>query len=211
MAPCFTPARGAGGSVYYQAYNREMTRGFIDDCAAWAEDIHKAAVKIGEVLIEDGERSVQAYRIAMKAGHEILAMTSAPRAFRSKGKPGDLAIIDEAAFVDNLPEGLEGRPCLPNLVAAGAHIISTHNGEANPFAALCRDIGDGVQPGSLHRVTLRQALDDGLYKRIAAISGEEWSAQAEAAWEAEVRAQYGVHAGEELDCEPASGAGAWLA
>ena len=144
------------------------------------------------------------------SGREIVAMTSAPRAFRSKGRPGDLAIVDEAAFVDNLGEVLKA--ALAFRVWGGrAHIISTHNGEANAFAALCRDIRDGVQPGSLHRVTLREALADGLYRRICEVAGNTWSAEAEAQWQADLRAEYGVHAGEELDCEPASGAGAWLA
>ena len=168
------------------------------------------AAAIGETLIGEGDKAVKAFRIVLASGREIVAMTSAPRAFRSKGRPGDLGIIDEAAFVDNLGEVLKA--ALAFRVWGGrAHIISTHNGEANPFAALCRDIRDGVQPGSLHRVTLAGALADGLYRRICEITGDSWSAEGEARWQADLRAEYGVHAGEELDCLPASGAGAWLA
>ena len=199
-----------GGNVYYQAYNQDMTRGFIDDCAGWARTLQFGSHKVRETLIEDGERAVKAFRIGMAVGHEIVAMTSAPRAFRSRGRPGDLAIVDEAAFVDDLGEVLKA--ALAFRVWGGrAHVISTHNGEASPFAALCRDIRDGVQPGSLHRVTLAQALADGLYRRICSVAGKPWSAEAEAAWVAGLRAEYGMHAGEELDCEPAAGAGAWLA
>ena len=84
-------------------------------------------------------RAVRAFRIAFASGNEILAMTSAPRAFRSKGRPGDLAIVDEAAFVDDLGEVLKA--ALAFRVWGGrAHVISTHNGESNPFAdALPRD------------------------------------------------------------------------
>ena len=198
------------GNVYYQAYNQDMTRGFIDDCAGWARSLQVGAETVGETLIEDGDRAVKAFRIGMASGREIVAMTSAPRAFRSKGRPGDLGIIDEAAFVDDLGEVLKA--ALAFRVWGGrAHIISTHNGEANPFATLCRDIRDGAQPGSLHRVTLAAALADGLYRRICEITGEPWSVEAEARWQADLRAEYGVHAGEELDCVPASGSGAWLA
>ena len=199
-----------GGNVYYQAYSREMTRGFIEDCAGWARALQLGAEAIGETLIGEGDKAVKAFRIALASGREIVAMTSAPRAFRSKGRPGDLAIVDEAAFVDNLAEVLKA--ALAFRVWGGrAHIISTHNGEANPFAALCRDIRDGVQPGSLHRVTLADALADGLYRRICEITGDSWSAEGEVRWQADLRAEYGVHAGEELDCVPSSGAGAWLA
>ncbi len=199
-----------GGNVYYQAYNQEMTRGFIGDCAGWAKGLQIGADAVGETLVEDGDRSVQAFRIAMASGREIVAMTSAPRAFRSRGRPGDLAIVDEAAFVDDLGEVIKA--ALAFRVWGGrAHLISTHNGEANPFAALCRDIRDGVRPGSLHRVTLTDALAAGLYRRICEIAGDTWSAEAEAEWEAALRAEYGAHAGEELDCIPSAGAGAWLA
>ncbi len=90
-------------------------------------------------------------------------------------------------------------------------IISTHNGEASPFATLCRDIREGRQPGSLHRVTLADALAQGLYGHIAALTGQPDTPAAEAAWEAAIRAQYGRFAAEELDCIPSAGGGAWIA
>ena len=198
----------ACGNVYYQAYNREMTRGFIADCADWARELQLAADARGETLVDEG-RGIHAFRIAFASGREILAMTSAPRAFRSRGRPGDLAIVDEAAFVDDLGQVLKA--ALAFRVWGGrAHVISTHNGEANPFATLCRDLREGARPGSLHRITLKEALAEGLFRKIAAAQDRSWSAEAEAAWEAEIRAEYGSHATEELDCIPAAGAGAWL-
>ena len=202
--------RATGGNVYYQAYSLEMTRGFIEDCAGWARKLEKGAGVLGETLVRDGGRAVRAFRIAFESRHEILAMTSAPRAFRSKGRPGDLAIVDEAAFVDDLDAVLKA--ALAFRVWGGrAHVISTHNGEANPFALLCRDLREGARPGSLHRVTLKEALAQGLYRKIVKAQSGPWTAAAEAAWEADLRAEYGRHAGEELDCIPAAGSGAWLA
>ena len=198
-----------GGNVYYQAYNREMTRGFIEDCAGWARALQVGADTLGETLVDDGGRSVYVFRIAFASGHEILAMTSAPRAFRSRGRPGDLAIIDEAAFVDDLGQVLKSAMAF-RVWGGRAHVISSHNGEANPFATLCRDLRDGAQPGSLHRITLKGALDQGLFRRIATAQGQPPTDEAKAAWEAALRAEYGTHAGEELDCIPAAGAGAWL-
>ena len=199
-----------GGNVYYQAYNLEMTRGFIEDCAGWAQRLQSKAGALGETLMEQEGRAVRAFRIAFPSGNEILAMTSAPRAFRSKGRPGDLAIVDEAAFVDDLGEVLKA--ALAFRVWGGrAHVISTHNGEANPFATLCREIGEGARPGTLHRTTLKEALAQGLFRRIVEEQSRPWSAAAEAEWEGALRAEYGAHAGEELDCIPTAGGGAWLA
>ena len=197
-----------GGNVYYQAYNREMTRGFIEDCAGWARELQLAMGASGETLVNEG-RGIQTFRIAFASGREILAMTSAPRAFRSRGRPGDLAIVDEAAFVDDLGEVLKA--ALAFRVWGGrAHVISTHNGEANPFATLCRDLRERARPGSLHRITLKEALAQGLFRKIAQAKGQPWSAGAEAEWEGALRAEYVSHSGEELDCIPAAGAGAWL-
>ena len=198
------------GNVYYQSYNKDMTRGFIDDCAEWAETLDAGAAAVGETLIRDGARDVQAFRLELASGKEVLAMTSAPRAFRSKGRPGDVAVIDEAAFVDDLEEVLKAALAFRQW-GGRVHVLSTHNGEASPFAALVRDIRERVRPGSLHTVTLKQAIAEGLYMRICQVTGQAWSRQSEAAWEAALRAGYGIHAAEELDCIPSAGAGAWLA
>ena len=199
------------GNVYYQAYDKEMTRGFIDDCAWWAEELDKVTVAaVDESIIDLGDKTaVQTFRLRLRTGREILSMTSAPRAFRSKGRPGDLGIIDEAAFVDNLDEVLKA--ALAFLTWGGRiHVISTHNGEASPFNILLRDVRDGRQPGSIHTTTFRTAIDEGLCRRIFEITGREWSAEAEAEWEAGIRRTYGHRGAEELDCIPSAGSGAWL-
>jgi len=194
------------GSVYYQSYEKEMTRGFIDDAAGWARRLQIGASAVGETIVEDE----QAFRIAMASGKEILAMSSAPRAFRSKGRPGDRAIIDEAGHVDDIEEVLAA--ALAFLMWGGsAHIFSTHFGDANPFNGLVRDIRDGVRPGSLHRVTFADAVADGLCRRVFEVTHREWSQRAEAEWVAGIRAFYGARAEEELDCIPSAGFGAFLA
>ena len=198
------------GDVYYQSYSHDMARGFISDAAEWAESLNLVFESLGEVLIDiEDAKAVQAFRIVLANGRTINALASSPRAWRSKGRPGDLAIIDEAAFCDDLAEVLKA--VMATLVWGGrVRIISTHNGEANPFAALVRDIRDGKQPGSLHTVAFKGALAEGLYKRICVITGRRWTEEGERQWEAAIRAQYGSAAEQELDCVPSAGTGAWL-
>ncbi|MDE0203200.1 MAG: hypothetical protein OXK73_12290 [Rhodospirillaceae bacterium] len=198
------------GNVTYQSYDKEMTRGFIDDCAEWAEHLDFEAGGIGESVLDFGDsKAVQVFRIQLASGKTITSMTSAPRALRSKGRPGDRAIVDEAAFVDDLEEVLKA--ALAFLTWGGrVHVISTHNGEASPFNLLLRDVRDDKQPGSVHTITFRQAIDDGLGRRIFEVTGREWSPEAEAAWEAGIRSTYGHRGEEELDCIPSAGSGAWL-
>ncbi len=203
---------GAGaGDVYYQSYARDMTRGFVDDCAAWAEALQVGAAAVGETLIDLGDgASVQAFRLRLASGRHIDAMSSSPRGFRGKGRPGDRAVLDEAAFVDDLDEVLKAALAV-RMWGGHVHVISTHNGEASAFNALVRDVRDGAVPGALHSAPLRTALDEGLYRRICAVTGDAWTPAAEVAWEAQLRAEYGHRAAEELDCIPAAGSGAWLA
>ena len=201
---------GAGsGHVFYQSYNREQARDWIGDAADWARALKAGAAAIGEVLL-DADEAIAAYQIPFPSGKTITALSSAPRALRGKGRPGDRAIIDEAAWIDNLSEVLTAALAF-RAWGGDVRVISTHHGVGSAFAALCRDVTEGRVPGRLHTVTLRDALDDGLHRRICQVTGQAWSPAAEAAWEAELRAQYGARAAEELDCLPAAGGGAWLA
>ena len=202
-------AGAGGGNVYYQSYALDMTRGFIHDAAEWARVLQVGADAVGETLVELEDEKIPAFRLPLASGKEIVAMTSAPRAFRSKGRPGDRAIVDEAAFVDDLAEVLKAAMAF-RIWGGDVHILSTHNGEASPFNTLVQDVREERRPGSLHTVTFADAIEAGLGRRRFEVLGLGWSLEAEAAWAAETRAEYGEGAAEELDCVPSAGAGAWL-
>ena len=200
-----------GGDTTYQSYARDMTAGWIGDCQHWASDLQAVAGEVGERLIADEDgRERTLYSIRMASGQTIESVTAAPRQFRSRGRPGDVAIIDEAALVDDLAEVLKAAMAY-RIWGGRVHVISTPKGVGGPFHRLCEEIADGSRPGSLHTVTLADALADGLYRRICEVTGQPWSPEAEAEWERDLRAQYGEDAAEELDCIPADGAGRWLA
>ncbi|MYE02052.1 MAG: hypothetical protein F4Y03_12400 [Alphaproteobacteria bacterium] len=197
------------GNVYYQSYDKDMTAGFIGDCAEWADYLDQAVGEIVEgAFVEDG-KDVKTYSIRFASGKTITAMTSAPRQFRSKGRPGDLGIIDEAAFIDDLDEVLKAAVAF--LFWGGRiHVMSTHNGEANAFNQLCEDIHKGKQPGSLHKVTFDEAVADGVAVRSLEVQGKAATAAAVDEWIAQIRHTYRHNAAEELDCEPSAGAGTFL-
>lgn len=206
--------KAAGGmDVMYISYSQEMTREFIDACAMWARAFAQAAVALDEILFEDTDpahpeetRQIQAFRIRLASGFEILALSSAPRTLR--GKQGAV-IIDEAAFVDNLKELLKA--ALAFLMWGGQVIVcSTHNGADNEFNVLVQDIFHERRPGKHLRIDFDQALLDGLYQRICLVRGREWSPEGEAEWRQEIIDFYGDGADEELFCIPSMGSGAWL-
>lgn len=200
--------KSAGGmDVFYIAYEKEMTREFIDTCADWARMFNKMASSIEETFWEgDDDRQILAFRIKFASGFEIVALSSKPRGLR--GRQG-YVILDEAAFHDQLPEVLKAAMAL--LIWGGkVLVISTHNGVDNPYNQLVEDARAGRKPYALVRVTLDDALADGLYRRICLVRGIAWSAEAEAEWRASILAQYGDDADEELFCIPAQNAGSWI-
>ena len=203
-------SRAAGGmDVFYMGYNLEMAREFIDYCAEHAQVMQGVTGTVREDFFADPDRpekDIKVFRIDFASGHKVLALPSMPRALR--GMQG-LVILDEAAFHDDLEDLLKAAMAL--LMWGGrVLIISTHNGDQNPFNGLVTDIRSGRSPYHLIRITLDDAISEGIYRKIAAAKGEDYSPQAERAWRDEIYAFYGDKADEELDCIPSPTSGAYL-
>lgn len=202
--------KSAGGqNVYYIAYNQDMTVEYIQACAMWARAFNRAASEVEEGLWEDDEadKHIKTFTIRFPAsGHRIVALTSRPSNLR--GRQGTI-VIDEAAFHEDLKELLKAAMAM--LIWGGrVRVISTHNGIENPFNELVQDIRAGKRRGSVHRLSFREAVTDGLYRRVCLRLGKAWSAEDEARWVQEVYEFYGDGADEELDCVPKNGGGAYL-
>jgi phage FluMu gp28-like protein len=204
-----------GMDTFYIGYNKDMAQEYIDDCAKWARQYHKIAVAVEEVIFKNEGRDgkdIMAFRINFASGHKILALSSRPANLR--GKQGKI-VIDEAAFHDDLAGLLKA--ALAMLIWGGrVEVISTHNGDDNPFNELVTDIRAGKKRYSLHRTTIDDALTQGLYQRICLTLGGKGPQAGtpvplgEAAWRQELFDLYGDDAEEELLCIPASSAGAYL-
>ncbi|WP_336800646.1 hypothetical protein [Kaistia sp. MMO-174] len=204
--------KSAGGmDTLYLGYNLDMAREFIDTCAMWARAFAPACSEVQEFLFTEkdekgADRAIQAFRINFASGFEIVALSSKPRSLR--GRQG-YVILDEFAFHDDAEELLKAAMAL--LIWGGkVLVISTHNGEDNPFNQLIQEIRSGRRPGYVMRCTFDDALEQGLYQRICLVTGKTWSPEAEAEWRANIRASYGDAAGEELDCIPSQGSGVYL-
>ena len=182
-------ASAEGANVYYISYNKEMTQGFIQDCANWAKAFNAAAGQIEESVLQEEDKQILSFTINFDSGHKIQAFTSNPRNLRSKGRPGERLVIDEAAFVDDIKELLKAAMAM-TMWGGQIRIISTHNGEDNPFNELINDVRAGRYPYSLHRVDFDDALRDGLYRKICAVNKKPWTLEGEAIWREEIIARY---------------------
>lgn len=200
-----------GADTLYIGYSEDMTREFIDDCAMWAREFNDVVTASGEVMFDDtdanGEtRQIKAFRIDFASGYKILALSSRPRSIR--GKQG-LVIIDEAAFHDDLAGLLKA--ALAMLVWGGrVMILSSHNGEDNPFNLLVKEIRAGKFPYAMFRTTFRDAIAAGLYRRVCLRKGVEWSQASENQYVETIYDFYGDNASEELDVIPSAGSGVYL-
>lgn len=196
-------------NVYYMGYDYEMAREFIQYVGEWAKKIGETVSELEEYVFKDPEKpdkDIKAFRVTFANGREVVALPSVARAFR--GKQG-LVIIDEAAFHDDLAEVLKSAFAL--LIWGGkVIIISTHNGDDNPFNELIKDIRGGKKPYKLLRCTFDDALEKGLYKRICQKQNEPWSLEKEQSWRKSIMDFYGDDADEELFCIPSKGTGAYL-
>jgi phage FluMu gp28-like protein len=195
-----------GSDWWYIGYNKDMALEFVEAAAGWVQYFRPAARAIEQIAVADDDKDILAYRIRFASGHKIVALSSRPSNLR--GKQG-VAVIDEAAFHDELAELLKAAVAL-TMWGGRVHVISTHDGAANPFNQLVIDIRAGRKPYSLHRTTLDDALGHGLYRAICAASGADWNDAAEHAWRAQLMAEYGSDAEEELLCIPSSAGGVFL-
>lgn len=200
--------RSAGGqNCYYLGYNKDMTVEFIQACAMWARAYSLAADEMEEGIWQDGDKEIKTYIIRFpNSGFRIEALTSRPSNLR--GRQGRV-ILDEAAFHEDLDELLKSAMAL--LIWGGCvRVISTHDGEDNPFNGLIKEIRAGKRKGYVFRSTFKEAVEQGLYQRVCLRKGIEYSKSTEEEWVNDVYSFYGDDANEELDVIPSKGGGKWL-
>ncbi len=208
--------RSDGGSdIYYIGDTKEKGLEFVGYCAHMAKVM---AMKMADgwagievFLFEDQQpdgstRMINAYRIRFASGFKIVALSSNPANIR--GLQG-IVIIDEAAFHANVQAVIDA--CNALLIWEGRiRIISTHNGETNPFNELIKDSRAGQNAYKVFHVTFDDAVANGLYERVCYVKGKTPTPEAKKEWYQRVRKSYGTNLQamrEELDAIPREGSG----
>lgn len=206
-ADCALTAAASGGmDCWIVSVNEDSAREFIGDVAYWSKVYQLAASQLEQVAIRDESKDILSFRINYASGKRVTALSSRPSNLR--GKRGKV-VIDEFAFHDDPGELMKAALAL--LMWGGqVSIFSTHNGVESEFSQLIGDIRAGKKPYSLHRVTLDDALAEGLYKRIALKLGLPATVEAERKWKDELLARYGSDADEELFCVPSRSGGIYF-
>lgn len=200
------PAHG-WTNTYYMSFNKDNCRQYIEDAGEWAKKLcsKNLGFAVSEIeekeepLLEDPDRSITTYRISFSSGAEIMGLPGVSRSLRSK--QGNV-VIDEAAFFDDLESVMQAAKALV-IWGGRIRVISTHNGDDNPFNILIKDIRSGKETEwSLHRITFRESIEQGLFRRICLTQGKEWSEEAEKEFVERIYRIYSNNPDEELDVIP---------
>ncbi|ELE1675553.1 terminase family protein [Salmonella enterica] len=206
------PKIRGGRNVFYVGSKQEMALEYISACALFARAFNQLAqADVYEQTFWDSEKKeeILTYMIRFpNSSFKIQALSSRPSNLR--GLQGDV-VIDEAAFHESLDELLKAAMAL-TMWGARVRIISTHNGVDNLFNQYIQEAREGRKDYSVHRITLDDAISDGLYKRICYVTGQAWSPQAEKKWRDDLykNAPSKEDAAEEYGCVPKKSGGAYI-
>ncbi|MCU7934127.1 MAG: hypothetical protein KZQ99_04510 [Candidatus Thiodiazotropha sp. (ex Dulcina madagascariensis)] len=211
-----------GMNQFYMGYNQGMAAENIGDAAFWAKayglalseiDVrrhreHLVQTDVSGKVVRNETKDITTYKIQLDSGHIYEALSSNP--YNWRGRQGH-ARIDEAEFHTNLDQVIEG--ALAYLMWGGrVSIASTVLHEDSLFWQYVREIQAGKLDWSLHRVTLDDALRDGLYKRICLVTRKVWNEEAEGTWREKLINRYPdkASADAELFCIPKKGSGIYF-
>jgi phage FluMu gp28-like protein len=195
--------------VWFSSADESAAKEYILYVAQWARILNIAAQDLGETVISKND-DIKALTVQFATGRRINALSSNPKAFRSKG--GKL-VLDEFAFhADQEAMWKAARP----IITWGypVRIISTYNGKGNRYYRMVSDakkaIAEGRKPTwSLHTTTLIDAVNDGLADRIL---GRKLTQAERQAWIDAEREACGDEDTwqQEYMCNPIDEASAWL-
>lgn len=206
------PRSRGGCNTFYVGSKQEMALEYIAACALFAKAFNELAeADVYEQTFWDSgkKEEILAYMIRFpKSGRKIQALSSRPSNLR--GLQGDV-VIDEAAFHESLEELLKAALAL-TMWGNKVRLISTHNGVDNAFNTYIQDAREGRKDYSIHRITLDDAIAEGLYKRICFVTNQQWSPEAQTQWRDKLykNAPNIESAEEEYGCVPKKSGGNYL-
>lgn len=166
-----TLARVEGKGDYWHS-SADMTASgeFIQECKGWAEMINAVATVSEAPEVIDEENDISAFVMRFANGRKIVAGSSNPKFFRSKG---GAAGLDEYAFHRDGRQLFKAAHATAMFWGYPLRIWSTHNGPASYFNQLIQQAktidpktGKPRLKASLHRVTVIDAVEQGIVERI---------------------------------------------
>ncbi len=148
-------------AVWYSSADESAAREYIAHCRHWVRALQAVAEFVGASLYE-GEDALKQFVIEFANGTKIHALSSNPKALRSKGGK---VVLDEFAFHEH-PDELWAAAKPVATWGYPLRIISTHNGRRCRFYKFIEAVRNGELPWSLHTTPLEDAVEAGLVDKI---------------------------------------------
>jgi phage FluMu gp28-like protein len=146
--------------VWFSSADESAAKEYINYCLLWVE-IFSAAANADETVLNE-KKPVSALELHFAGRRKITALTSNPKAFRSKGGK---VVLDEFAHHDDASALWKAaRPVIT--WGAPLRILSTHNGKLSLFYRFVESIKAQRLDWSLHSTNIFQAAEQGLIDRI---------------------------------------------
>lgn len=149
-------------SVWFSSSDESAAKEYIEYCQDWGELFEKACIVAKET--EQIERETVT-TLVFKNKTKIVALSSNPKAFRSKGGK---VVLDEFAFHDNADELWKAaKPSITSMKGMfPLRIISTHNGTNCKYYQFLQDVKAGKLPWKHHYCDILKAVDQGYVDKI---------------------------------------------
>lgn len=161
-------AHDARMDVWVSSRDETQAQVYLQHCRTWTKVLKVVATDLGQVLI-DREKDLSAFALRFANDRRIYALSSNPDAI--VGKTGHIKLDEFALHRDQQAVYSLAHPC--TLWNGTLAIISTHRGLQTFFYQLLEQIKHGGNPYrfSHHRVSLQDAIADGLAEKINSVSG----------------------------------------
>lgn len=148
-------------AVWFSSSDETAAKEYIEYSKFWLSLLNIVANDLGEVVLES-DRSVKTHSIQLVNGTRINALSSNPKAFRSKGGK---VVLDEFAFHDD-PRALWKAARPSTTWGYPLRILSTHNGQQCLYYKFIEDCKSGKLPWHLQTTNILDAVKDGLVDKI---------------------------------------------
>ena len=188
-----------GHDVTYMTFNFSASKKFIRNCSLWCKALNQIfSIKYNVKVID--ERQILNHIIHFPNGAIVETVSSSPENFRDKE---NIILIDELAFNGTEEDKQEIlKACSAIMIRGGKVFIwSTPNGE-DVFYQTYLEVLSGQRPGKAFFIPFKKAVQEGMYKSILAMRGEEWNQTLENEWMQKVYDQHLGFSDEELDAIP---------
>lgn len=176
-------------SLYFSSADQTASREFIDYCKMWCKVYNIVAAETDEEVIdESSQRAMTTMVLTFQPTKEIpharkiVAGTSNPNFFRSKGGDAD---GDEFAFHRDGRELVKAMHATALFWGHQLRLWSTHNGPGSYFNSMIQSARAGKLKARVHRVTILDAVDQGIVEKIKQLKSRDDKARQE--WLDELR------------------------